>query len=96
MIEHSPFTIGRVAGSDLLLQDPYISQRHAEFVAENGDFFIVDKVSRHGTFLNGERLTNEERQQLKATILSTSALSRDPWCASACPEPNPPLSLATP
>jgi sigma-B regulation protein RsbU (phosphoserine phosphatase) len=64
MIEHSPFTIGRVAGSDLLLQDPYISRRHAEFVAENGEFFIVDKGSRHGTYLNGQRLKEDDPQRL--------------------------------
>jgi sigma-B regulation protein RsbU (phosphoserine phosphatase) len=52
-INHSPFTVGRMPGSDMLLEHPYVSRRHAEILYEDGAFVIVDQGSRHGTFVNG-------------------------------------------
>jgi serine phosphatase RsbU (regulator of sigma subunit) len=52
-ITHSPFTVGRMPGSDMLLEHPYVSRRHAEILYEDGEFHIVDQGSRHGTFVNG-------------------------------------------
>jgi sigma-B regulation protein RsbU (phosphoserine phosphatase) len=52
-ITHSPFTVGRMPGSDMLLEHPYVSRRHAEILYEDGAFLIVDQGSRHGTFVNG-------------------------------------------
>jgi sigma-B regulation protein RsbU (phosphoserine phosphatase) len=52
-ITHVPYTIGRQPGSDLLLEDNFVSRKHAEIVYENGSFYIVDQDSKHGTFLNG-------------------------------------------
>lgn len=61
-IAHSPYTVGRMPGSDLLLEHPYVSRKHAEIVYENGEFVIVDQGSRHGTFVNGRKI---ERQKLE-------------------------------
>ena len=54
-VDHVPFTIGRKADRDLVLEDPGISREHAVILCENGRFFIADNGSRHGTFVNGER-----------------------------------------
>jgi phosphoserine phosphatase RsbU/P len=59
-IRHSPFTVGRMPGSDLLLEHPYVSRRHAEILFEGGSFYIVDPGSRHGTFVNGMRVTRQK------------------------------------
>jgi len=52
-INHAPFTVGRQPGSDILLEDAFVSRKHAEIVYENGGFYIVDQDSKHGTYLNG-------------------------------------------
>ncbi len=56
MLDHTPFTVGRKADKDLVIADPRVSREHASIVSENGQFFLVDHNSKHGTFLNGERV----------------------------------------
>ncbi len=58
-ISHSPYTVGRMPGSDILLEDAFVSRRHAEILFEDGQFFIVDQGSKHGTFLNGSPITRQ-------------------------------------
>jgi sigma-B regulation protein RsbU (phosphoserine phosphatase) len=55
-IDHSPYTVGRMPGSDLLLEDAYVSRKHAEILFEDGTFYIVDQGSKHGTFVNGVKV----------------------------------------
>jgi serine phosphatase RsbU (regulator of sigma subunit) len=57
-----PFSIGRADECDATIADLRISRIHARIVVEQGQYFIVDAGSRHGTFVNGER---QERAQLK-------------------------------
>ena len=61
-LDHSPFSVGRRADKDLVIVDPRVSRDHAIIVSENGKFFVVDQGSKHGTFVNGERV---ERKQLE-------------------------------
>lgn len=52
-IDHFPFTIGRKADNDLALTDKgTVSKLHAVITYENGTFYIEDKDSSNGTFLN--------------------------------------------
>ncbi|WP_158748431.1 SpoIIE family protein phosphatase [Acidobacterium sp. S8] len=55
-IHHSPFTIGRLPDRDLVLENVFVSRQHAEILHENGEYFVLDKGSRHGTFVNGMRV----------------------------------------
>lgn len=57
-----PFTIGRQAENHLVLRDSRASRSHARIVIESGSYLIEDVSSRHGTFINGKRVT---RQALK-------------------------------
>lgn len=52
----TPATIGRRSDSDVIIDDPDVSRRHARLEAENGVVFIGDLSSSNGTFLNGERV----------------------------------------
>src|SRR5580698_9306610 len=56
----TPFTIGRLPDRDVILTHPYVSREHAQLLREGEAFFIVDTGSRHGTFVNGQRITRSE------------------------------------
>lgn len=52
-INRFPFTIGRRPGNDLALMDKgTISKEHAIITSEGGNFYIEDKGSANGTFIN--------------------------------------------
>ncbi len=61
-LDHTPFTVGRKMEKDLVIADPRVSRDHAIISSENGKFFVVDQGSKHGTFVNGERI---DRRQLE-------------------------------
>ena len=56
-LDKDPFTIGRRIGSDLHLTNGDVSRVHAEITAADGGFRLCDRGSRHGTFVNGEAVT---------------------------------------
>jgi len=55
-IETLPFLIGRQPDNNLVLRDNRASRTHARIIAENGHYVLEDLASRHGTFVNGERI----------------------------------------
>jgi|HubBroStandDraft_6_1064221.scaffolds.fasta_scaffold04759_4 sigma-B regulation protein RsbU (phosphoserine phosphatase) len=57
-----PFRIGRQAGNELTLRDSRISRQQAQIVADNGLMVLEDMGSRHGTFVNGEKVLRHELQ----------------------------------
>ena len=52
-----PFLIGRQADNNLVLRDNRASRTHARIIAENGQYVLEDLASRHGTCVNGQRVT---------------------------------------
>ena len=50
------FTIGRKVDSDLHIMSTTVSRDHGEIVCENGTYFLVDKGSKSGIFINGQRV----------------------------------------
>lgn len=50
-------SVGRESGNQLVLDDDYISSRHARIELRDGRFVIKDLRSRNGTFVNGARVT---------------------------------------
>ena len=62
-LDHTPFTVGRKIDKDLSVADPRVSRDHALIVSENGRFYVVDEGSKHGTFVNGERVQRKELQR---------------------------------
>jgi phosphoserine phosphatase RsbU/P len=58
----SPFRIGRQAGNELTLRDSRISRQQAQILSENGSWVLEDLGSRHGTFVNGEKVLRHELQ----------------------------------
>jgi serine phosphatase RsbU (regulator of sigma subunit) len=60
VLDHFPFTVGRRADRDLVMADPRISREHAQFVRESDGAYLVDQGSRHGSFVNGERVNRRK------------------------------------
>jgi serine phosphatase RsbU (regulator of sigma subunit) len=58
----SPFRIGRQAGNELTVRDSRISRQQAQIVSANGSWVLEDMGSRHGTFVNGEKVLRHELQ----------------------------------
>jgi predicted component of type VI protein secretion system len=55
--------IGRDPDCDLIVPDRRVSRRHAEIVRREEDFILRDRDSKNGTFVNGDRITEEYRLQ---------------------------------
>jgi serine phosphatase RsbU (regulator of sigma subunit) len=62
VLNRTPFSVGRKVDKDLVIADPRVSRDHALIVLEPEGFFLVDQGSKHGTFVNGERI---QRQKLE-------------------------------
>ena len=55
-LERFPVTVGRKPDKDIVLKDARVSRDHARFSCEEGIYFIEDEGSRHGTYVNGQRI----------------------------------------
>jgi sigma-B regulation protein RsbU (phosphoserine phosphatase) len=61
-LEPLPFRIGRAPESNLIVRDSRVSRTHARIFAESSAYWIEDCRSRHGTYVNGKRITRHELQ----------------------------------
>jgi serine phosphatase RsbU (regulator of sigma subunit) len=80
-LDHTPFTVGRKVDKDLVIADPRVSRDHAIIVSENGKFTVVDQGSKHGTFVNGERIqkhTLERNDRLEFGVRDVSYVIFNP------------------
>jgi serine phosphatase RsbU (regulator of sigma subunit) len=62
ILNRTPFSVGRKVDKDLVIADPRVSRDHAQILQEGLDFVLEDLGSKHGTFVNGERV---QRQKLE-------------------------------
>jgi hypothetical protein len=61
-------TLGRSAGSDIEVDDPFASSAHAR-IFPRGDFmYIEDMGSTNGTYLNGRQVRRPEQLKVADTI----------------------------
>jgi len=73
-------TIGRVRGADIRLDDCYVSRIHCKIIynIETENWDIIDMMSSHGVYVNGERIPKKrgikegDQIQLGDTILKVS------------------------
>jgi sigma-B regulation protein RsbU (phosphoserine phosphatase) len=68
-LEKPKFTIGRSGDNDLQTNDASVSRFHAEIVKENGQYKLVDKQSKCGTFVNGQRVQSYVLQHQDKILL---------------------------
>ena len=62
LLDEDEITVGRDPGADILLDDSTVSRAHAVFRRDNGTFSVVDLGSLNGTYVNRQRV---DEQQLK-------------------------------
>jgi pSer/pThr/pTyr-binding forkhead associated (FHA) protein len=58
-ITKTPYSIGRAAGNDLVVQVDNrvgVSGKHASIIFDQGRYFVIDQKSTYGTTLNDQRL----------------------------------------
>lgn len=56
LLTQTVMLIGRIAGNDIVLDDSYVSKRHARLEWIEGHMLITDLRSFNGTYLNNSRL----------------------------------------
>jgi pSer/pThr/pTyr-binding forkhead associated (FHA) protein len=55
------FHVGRGAHNDAVLADKSVSSTHAKLQRRASDWYVVDAESRNGTYVDGERVTEERK-----------------------------------
>ena len=51
--------LGRKSDADVILTDPYVSRHHAKIVKSQDGYDLVDLQRTHGSFVNGQRVTEQ-------------------------------------
>lgn len=88
-VKQGTVVVGRASVSDLRLQHPSISRRHAQVKRVREQFYIKDLGSQNGTFVNKERIKGEVELKPGDSIALGNALVRlrGPLAKDERPEP---------
>src|SRR5439155_24009262 len=61
-IRKQPFHISRHADNQIVMRDNRASRLHAHVVLDDGEYWIEDLNSRHGTYVNGAKIQRHKLQ----------------------------------
>jgi pSer/pThr/pTyr-binding forkhead associated (FHA) protein len=93
-----PLTLGRDAGSDVVVSGNDVSRQHAEIRADQQGYVLVD-VSVNGTYVNGERI-GKTHLLARADIIRIGndefRFYADASAGSSVPQPEPSLQAVPP
>src|SRR5207248_9628759 len=71
----STVRVGRAADCDVRFdkeRDPKVSNHHAEFLFEDGCWFVVDTASTNGTLVEGRRIAKHRLRQGEAAQIGAA------------------------
>lgn len=75
--------LGRAEDSHVMIARPGVSRKHALIVAGTGGFSIKDLASQNGTFVNGQRITEQPLNDGDQIVIGdTKLVFRTPWPAT--------------
>ena len=60
-LEEPTISIGRASDCTIPIKDRYLSRRHAELISLGDGWMLKDLGSANGTYLNGNRVEQDER-----------------------------------
>jgi len=90
--EQPIIVVGRGEDTDILIDNPSMSRRHAQFRQEGAGWVVEDMGSSNGTFLNGERIEGAHPVEIgtevafgKFSIIFGKAVGDQPAAAPAAP-----------
>jgi pSer/pThr/pTyr-binding forkhead associated (FHA) protein len=77
VVREFPAVVGRDPDADVRLTDPWVSRAHCELYDLEGMLAVRDLGSRHGTFINGVKVTDSilmpgDKLQIGMTRLEVS------------------------
>jgi pSer/pThr/pTyr-binding forkhead associated (FHA) protein len=87
--------VGRASVSDLRVQHPSISRRHAQVRRSGEQFFVKDLGSQNGTFVNKQRIAGEVEVRANDTLAMGNALFRIRGGVARSMPPSPLAELPT-
>ena len=61
-LDRDTCVLGKSPSADIVIDNPYVSRRHAQITWANGVFHIRDVGSKNGTFINGANLAGKTHQ----------------------------------
>ncbi len=73
-LDKDRIVIGRDLSSDVCINHPTVTKKHAEIVKQGGKVFIADLGSTNGTFVNGIRIKRHQLQELDRIVVGPSEL----------------------
>lgn len=60
-LDRSTYFIGSLAESDIYIRDKEVSRKHLTLIFEDGKYYVIDRGSLNGTFLDDKRLEPGKR-----------------------------------
>lgn len=76
-IQKAKFDVGRNPKCEISIDDNNISRIHVSFYYEKSSWFIMDKDSKNGTYLNGKRLEHNTKYELYPDDIISFAQSKN-------------------
>ena len=77
-----PILIGRSDEADVFIADHWVSRRHCQLMYVAGELLVVDLASRHGTYLNEQKVDEaflRDGDELNIGLTSLRVLITQPY-----------------
>ena len=65
-IDNNKFSMGKSNNCSLQIKKSYVSKHHLDIIYKNSKYYIVDKNSTNGTFLNQKKILPMKAYELKS------------------------------